>query len=163
MQEGLETLAPYIEDLPGDSGLDATTKKEVISRLTRVADTIQDDATADNGSGSVAMRVVSRVIRTHVPMTPPPAHLTEGEIATMVDAILDRVFVYSQYTGQTNQLRQEVIRLKGHPDEGMVLRSLYDALQAYEELNSQGALVPDFRLSLLVRAGIRGLRDAQID
>jgi hypothetical protein len=161
VQEGLETLAPYIEDLPGDTGLDAATKKEVISRLTRVADSIQDGASTANGSGSVAMRAVSRVIRTHVPATPPPVHLTQEEIASMVDAILDRVFVYSQYVGQTNQLRQEVIKLKGHPDEGMVLRSLYDALQEYEELNSEGALVPDFRLSLLVRGAIRGLRDAQ--
>ena len=70
-----------------------------------------------------------------------------------------RVFTYSQYTGQTNQLHQEVLKLKGHPDEGMILRALYDALEAYEQLNSQGAEAPDFHLSLLVRAAIRDVRE----
>jgi hypothetical protein len=105
------------------------------------------------------MRAVSRVIRTHVPLVPEPAHLTPEEIDASVDAILDRVFVYSQYTGQTNQLRQETLKLKGHPDEGMILRALYAELQKYEELNSQGASGPDYRLSLIVRTAIRALQE----
>lgn len=159
VQVGLETLAPFIEDLPQDPDLDPTTKKEVISRLTRVAGTLRDEASAAEGSGAVVMRAVSRVIRTHVPATPPPAHLTPEEIRAMVDGILDRVFVYSLYTGQTNQLRQEILRLSGHPDEGMILRALHAQLLAYEEVNSLGATRPDYRLSLLVRGAIRDLRE----
>ena len=106
-----------------------------------------------------AMRAVSRVIRTYVPTPPPVPHLTEEEVSRMVDAILDRVFTYSQYTGQTNQLRQETLKLKDHPDEGMILRALYDALAAYERLNSQGIETPDFHLSVLVRAAIRDVRE----
>lgn len=159
VQEGLETLAPYIEDLPGDGDIDPTAKKEVLSRLSRVADTLQSDASAA-GTGAVTLRAVSRVIRTYVPVpVPPTPHLTEGEVAAMVDAILDRVFVYSQYTGQTNQLRQEILRLKTHPDQGMILRALYDALRDYERLNSVGAETPDFHLSVLVRAAIRDVRE----
>lgn len=161
VEEGLETLAPYIENLPTDSDLDPNTKKEVISRLTRVADTLQNDANANRGSGAVALRTVSRAIRTHVPLAPAIVPLTPEQIDAMVDAILDRVFVYSQYTGQTNQLRLDVVRLKGHPDEGMILRALYEELQKYEELNSIGVETPDFRLSLLVRAAIRDLRETQ--
>ena len=166
VQEGLEHLAPYIEGFSADTDLDPATKKEVLSRLTRVADVLQDDANATGGSGAIAMRTVSRAIRTHVPPAPVVVHLTDDEIATLIDGILDRVFTYSQYTGQTNQLRQELIKLKGHPDEGMILRALFEDLQAYEELNSQGVLAPDFRLSVLVRASIRDLREthgAQID
>lgn len=159
VQEGLETLAPYIEDLPENGDIDPTAKKEVLSRLSRVADTLQTDASAA-GEGAVAMRAASRVIRTYVPApTPPTPHLSEDEVAAMVDAILDRVFTYSQYTGQTNQLHQEILRLKGHPDEGMILRALYDALEDYERLNSVGANTSDFHLSVLVRAAIREVRE----
>jgi len=161
VEEGLETLAPYIKNLPEDTELDLNTKKEVISRLTRVADTLQNDANTEGGSGAVALRTVSRAIRTHVPLAPSLPHLTPEQIDAMVDSILDRVFVYSQYTGQTNQLRLDVVRLKGHPDEGMILRALYEDLQTYEELNSVGVKNPDFRLSLLVRAAIRDLRETQ--
>ncbi len=136
IEEGLETLAPYIEDLPEDTEIDPTTKKEVISRLTRVADTLQDDATTEEGSGSVALRTVSRVVRSYMPAVPPPAHLTAEEVHVMVALILDRVFVYSQYTGQTNQLTYELRKLHDHPDEGMILRALYDEFVKYEELNS---------------------------
>lgn len=157
VQAGLENLAPYIQDLPDDTEIDPTAKKEVLSRLTRVAGTLQKEATG--GSGAVAMRAVSRVIRTYVPTPPPIPHLTKEEVSHMVDGILDKVFTYSQYTGQTNQLRQEVLKLKGHPDEGMILRALYGALEAYEQLNSQGAASPDFHLSVLVRAAIRDVRE----
>lgn len=159
VQVGLETLAPYIQGLPRDSTLDPTTKKEVISRLTRVADSLQDKAPAAGSSGALVMRAVSRVIRTHVPAIPPPARLTTEQIRAMVDGILDRVFVYSQYVGQTNQLRQELLKIEGHPDRGMILRALFAQLQAYETLNSVGASGPDYRLSLLVRAAIRDLRE----
>lgn len=158
VQAGLENLAPYIEDLPDDDTFDPTAKKEVLSRLTRVADSLQTDASVA-GSGAVTMRAVSRVIRTYVPTVVEIPHLTREEVSAMVDAILDRVFTYSQYTGQTNQLHQEVLKLKGHPDEGMILRALYDALEAYETLNSEGAEAPDFRLSVLVRAAIRDVRE----
>lgn len=164
VQEGLDTLVPYIEDLSGDTGLAPAAKKEVISRLTRVADALQGDANLEGGSGAVALRTVSRVIRTHVPAEAPrPVPLTEDEVKALVASILDRVFVYSQYVGQTNQLHQELLKLKGHPDEGMILRSLHAALQSYEQLNSVGSLSPDFRLSLLVRAAIRGVRDERIE
>lgn len=161
VQENLESLAPYIEDFPEDTKLDPTTKKEVISRLTRVADTLQDGAHDGSVSDSVALRTVSRVIRTHVPIIQQPVHLTQEEIAAMVDVILDRIFVYRQYVGQTNQLRLEILRLKKHPDEGMILRVLYDELQRYEELNRIGSGQSDYRLSLLVRAAIRDLREIQ--
>lgn len=159
VQEGLETLAPYIDDATGpESTLDPTTKKEVISRLTRVADALQDDAT-ESATGAIALRTVSRVVRMHVPAPAPVVHLTEDEIRAMIGGILDRVFTYSQYTGQTNQLTQEIRKLGEHPDEGMILRALYEELQNYEELNSLGAEAPDFRLSLIVRAAIRDLRE----
>lgn len=160
VQHGLENLAPYIQDLPGDQNIGADAKKEVLSRLTRVADSLQDDASAANGSGAIAMRTVSRVIRTYVPQEPASTpHLSAAEVYDMVQNILDRVFTYSQYTGQTNQLHQELIKLKGHPDEGMILRALYAEFGQYEELNSQGTDVSDFRLSVLVRAAIRGLNE----
>lgn len=159
VQDGLQTLVPYIEDLPDDGTLDPTTKKEVISRLTRVADALQGDANVEGGSGAVALRTVSRVIRVHVPAEPIVAHLTEDEVAAMVRSILDRVFVYSQYVGQTNQLTLELRRLRGHPDEGMILRALYSSLESYERVNGEGAASPDYRLSLLVRGAIRDVRD----
>ena len=158
VQEGLENLAPYIEDLPEDQTIDPTAKKEVLSRLTRVAGTLQEEASSPDAD-SVTMRTVSRVIRSYVPQQAPVVHLTADEVAATVDSILDRVFVYRQYVGQTNQLRVEILRLKGNPDEGTILRALYDSLAAYEELNSAGAETPDYHLSVLVRAAIRELRD----
>ncbi len=163
MQEQLETLAPYIEGLPDDADIDPTTKKEVVSQLSRVADSLQDDANLAGGTGAVALRAMSRVVRTHVPDPVAVVHLTEEQILDTVDDLLDRVFVYSQYTGQTNQLRQDLLKLKGHADEGRILRVLYEQLSAYEELNRDrldGSL-PDFRLSTLVRAAIQDLRDRQ--
>lgn len=163
LQRRLDTLAPYIEDLPEHTGLDPTTKKEVISQLSRVADSLQDDARLAEGSGAVVLRAMSRVVRTHVPVGPPPAHLTEEQILDMVDAMLDRIFVYRLYTGQSNQLHHEIRQLRGHPDEGMILRVLYGQFSAYEEVNRERVnnASPDFRLSALVRGAIQDLRERQ--
>lgn len=162
LQEQLETLAPYIEDLPDDPDIDPVTKKEVVSQLSRVADALRDDANATGGTGAVALRAMSRAVRTHAPVDPPrPVPLTEEQIRVLVDGILDRVFVYSQYTGQTNQLRQEILKLKDHSDEGSILRELHEQLSAYEDVNSDrlDRSSPDFRLTTLVRAAIQDLRE----
>lgn len=155
VESGLETLAPFIADLPEGTELEESVKKEVLSRLVRVADALNDSEIADTSTGST----IAVVDRTYTPLVQPVVHLTQDEINTVISGILDRVFTYSQYTGQTNQLRQEVIKLQGHPDEGMILRALYDELEKYETLNAIGALEPDFRLSVLVRGAIRELRE----
>lgn len=165
VQLGLENLAPYIENLPADDDIDPTTKREVISRLTRVADSLQDESNV-SASGAIAMRTVSRVIRTHVPAAPAPVPLTGEQIDAVVNGILDQMFVYSQYTGRTNQLHHEMKKLDAHPDELAILVALFEKLKEYEELNSREGsgdilITPDYRLSLLVRGHIQDVRQEQ--
>ncbi len=147
VQDRLETLAPYLEDFPGDSGIDPAVKKEVLSQLTHVAESLQNNANVQEGSGAVVLRTVSRVVRSHSPVAP-PAHLTEEQIQSMVASMSHRIFTYSQPRSRWNQLQQEIVKLKGHPDEGMLLRALYQEL-------------PENGLATYVRTAIQDLREEQ--
>ena len=59
---------------------------------------------------------------------------------------MQRIDVYDQPRSRRNQILVELSKLKGHPDEGRILRRLYNTL-------------PTENLSIFVRRAIQELRE----
>jgi len=151
-QDALAAIAPQLNTLnsAGDSGLKADVKKEALSLLSDLADTL--NSKHDDTVETVADKnEILKNVRPYLPKPQPKPevkHLTETEIAELVDAIKARIFLYKQPRSRYSQLINELQRLKGHADEGSILRQLYHEL-------------PENGLAIYVRTAIQELRERQ--
>jgi hypothetical protein len=132
------------------SELKPEAKKEALSLLSDIADTLNakdtDDANAEDNE--VILGNVRPFLPKPEPKLPTIVHLTEQEIAVIVQEIKARVFLFKQPRSRYSQLINEMQRLKGHADEGSILRALYHEL-------------PENGLATYVRTAIQELRERQ--
>lgn len=145
-QETYDALEPYLATLEEEGSLKPDVKKEVLNLLSGAAEKLSESAT-----GAVA-ETVAPGLKPFLPQRPVPqpvvtVPLTDEQIDALVTRIRQRVFVYDQTRPRRNQLLQELQRLEGHPDEGRILRRLYDALSGDN-------------MGVYVRRAIQDLRDS---
>lgn len=151
-KDALAAIAPQLNTLNSsdDSALKPDVKKEALSLLSDLADTLNS---ANEGTGSTVAEndAILKNVRTYLPKPaskPVVKHMTEEEIGELVAAIKARVFLYKQPRSRYSQLINEMQRLVGNPDEGSILRALYHEL-------------PENGLAIYVRTAIQELRERQ--
>jgi hypothetical protein len=145
-RESFAELQPYLDSLEGENDeLKPDIRKEALALLSTVASALgEGEQTTETGSlqKDLLKEVVTYVPKVKNPERPP---MTESEINALVERIYDRIFVYTQPRARWNQLQYEMMQLRGHPDEGTILRHLYHAL-------------PENGLARYVRTEIQRLR-----
>jgi hypothetical protein len=137
-------VQPYLDSLKGDE-LKPEVRRQALALLSTVASSLGEGEQVTD-SGSVQKDLLKEVV-TYVPKVKQSAKpaLTEAEIQDMVQGMFDRIFLYKQPRARWNQLQFEMAQLRGHPDEGTILRHLYHAL-------------PENGLARYVRTEIQRLR-----
>lgn len=151
-KDALAAITPQLNTLHTNdtSELKPEAKKEALSLLSDIADTLNakdiDDTNAEDNE------VILGNVRPFLPKLAPKlltvVHLTEQEIVVIVQEIKARVFLYKQPRSRYSQLINEMQRLRGHADEGSILRALYHEL-------------PENGLATYVRTAIQELRERQ--
>lgn len=131
-QETYDALEPHLSSLEEAGALKPDVQKEVLQLLSDAAVKLQETST-----GSVALEqdlkpfLPSRILP-DIPVE--VVHLTDEQIDSMIIRITQRIFVFTQTRSRSNQLVQEIKQLKGHADEGRILRKLYQTLSGDADL-----------------------------
>lgn len=158
VQQALHSLTTYLPALQSGSLLKPEIQKEAISLIGDVTDAAEH---ASASGSDVISQTVAQVLSPYLPeqQTQEPTHavvvqlpsLTDAELDQAVQASLHRIFdVYKMPQSRENELRVEMKKFEGSPDEGRYLRRLYNALPENSTLRE------------LVRHGIQLLREKQI-
>jgi len=140
-EESYAVIEPYLLTMEDAGDLKPDIRKEVLSLLSSAAEKIQE-------SGTGAETELAVELSPFLPVPQKPAHvpMTESQIMTLIEQIVERIFLYDQPRSRWNQLQHELAQLEGHPDEGTILRHLYHAL-------------PENGLAKYVRTAIQELRE----
>jgi hypothetical protein len=121
-QETYDTLEPYLTALDDEGKLKPDVKKEAFQLLSSAAEKLEQTGTG------VALETKIKPLLPEPPAPPVLRHLTDEEIDTVIRAMLRRIDVYTQEKSRSNQMVVELGRLKGHQDEGKILRRLYNVV-----------------------------------
>ena len=145
-----DELKPLLDALNSTgSELKPAVRKEALSLINTLAVSLGEEALTATGSGP---KELLKEVAGYLPPKPtqPIERLTDQEIDAMVLEMQGRIFLYKQPRARWNQLQYEMVQLRGHPDEGTLLRHLYHAL-------------PENGLAKYVRTEIQRLRGTMED
>jgi hypothetical protein len=115
-----EELQPSLVALrSGNDTLPPELRREAVALLNEVEATVEGETSpdaeeTDTPDGRPARRPAQVV------------HLTPDQIYALVQEVRERILRYSQLQGQRNELLNALRKYQGHPDEGSILRMLYD-------------------------------------
>lgn len=151
-QETYDAIQPYLSSLEKDNGLKPEVKKEALALLTEVAEFLQETSAGEEPS------VLSVKLSPYLPQEVQPTQqsLTEEQKQAMVAQIKADIYEYTLDRPRWNVLMNWLRTLKGHSDEGSILRLLYDELLKDSPLYHE--TVP---LHQYVRSAIQDLRERQ--
>lgn len=127
-KETFAAIEPYLETLGSGGTLKPDIRKEALNLLAQAAEKLTESA-----SGSLTEDVATG-LRPYLPQSAPQpvevTPLTDEQIDSLIARIRQRVFVYDQQRPRRNQLILEMRKLEDHPDEGRILRRLYNEFSA---------------------------------
>lgn len=149
VEETYRALEPYLDSLEDEERLKPEVKKEALSILTTMAESL-----AHTGSGSIP--AITNQLEEYLPVPEKPAvvarALSDEEVQQIVDRSMHVIFVvYKMPQSRENALRTELRSYAQYgEDEGRILRRLLEELPENSELRN------------LVRRAIQLLREAQL-
>lgn len=150
-QETYDAIEPQLSQLGEVSGLKPDVQKEVLQLLSDAAEKLQE---ADDVSGSgITTITLEKDLKPYLPAPKPEIvyiPLTDAQIDTLIERISQRINTFDLPRPQSNQLQHELRKIAGHPDEGRILRRLYDEFAG------------DNNLVLLIRRSIQNLREKNL-
>ncbi len=129
VQQTLVDLQPYLSSIEDKTTtMPPDVRKEADALLssfaTRVVARSEDQGDVDPS----LLNSVQHYLPTTVQPTQRVSSLTEAQIDTIVDQIVERVELYELDRSRWSQLQQEFRRIDGHPDQGRILVRLYRKL-----------------------------------
>lgn len=145
-KETYAAIEPFISAIRSDeSNLKPEVRKEILNMLSQAAEHLEEQT----GTGMIVADGLDEDLKPFLPQRvtrPEVQPLTDEQIDALVQQIRSRIFTFDQQRSRWNQLTHEIRQLKGHPDEGRILRRLYHAL-------------PEDGLARYVRPAIQELRE----
>lgn len=145
-KETYAAIEPYLSAIQSEeSNLKPEVRKEILNMLTQAAEHLEEQT----GTGMIVADGLDEDLKPFLPprVTRPEVQpLSDEQVDVLVQQIRSRIFTFDLQRSRWNQLTHEMRQLKGHPDEGRILRRLYHAL-------------PEDGLAQYVRPAIQELRE----
>lgn len=127
-REAFAQVQTYLDTIQsGSDVISDDMRKEAMSLLSSLAVALQQNA----GSGDTLLvgRDLLKEVNAYLPQTiVERAPISEEQAEAIVQGIYDRVFFYKLPRSRWSQLMYEMKQLRGHPDQGTLLRHLYRKL-----------------------------------
>jgi len=149
-QETYDAIEPQLAQLGEVSGLKPDVQKEVLQLLSDAAEKLQEAEVSGTGISVTALETDLKPFLPAQKLEPVYVPLTDGQIDTLIERISQRIMTFDSARPQRNQLQHEMRKLAGHPDEGRILRRLYDEFAG------------DNNLVLYIRRSIQNLREKNL-
>lgn len=123
-------LRPYLADLLRDeAGVHPLLRREAESLLAGIAalaTSVPPQSAASQESA--VLLALARDAQQYIPSEPQSLLITEEELLARVQAIYDRIFLFSHPQSRLNQLMEELRQMEGDPNQSRLLRRLKAAL-----------------------------------
>jgi hypothetical protein len=133
LQETWEELQTYVRLVEEeDSPLPPALRKEARMLLGRFALAVGENGEAVSTVNETVLREITAFVPEKKVVQQPL--MTEEQLNQMVQAVVERIYVYGMSRSRQNQLLTELSRFHDHPEEGRLLRGLHQALPPQSQM-----------------------------